>query len=215
PVLRNQKALDREQKILEEFLNWRNKTLKRAKKNVKGAFTGEMSQLEFESMKRRIDQDIEVVKSIDTKTGKWVGFDRSAFVTSISGRLNRELKQGNIKLVEESLKYIEDQEKKTGMIKPVFTKRHSIFKNLEKVKTTPEIKVTGRKEIKSYEGAKIINNFDVERIQLLFDEKPKQDIINELKRSGWHWSRNQGAWQRKNTKNAEYNSTFILDKHFK
>lgn len=50
-------------------------------------------------------------------------------------------------------------------------------------------------EIK-FKGGKAIHNKDINRIQLLFDDKPNEEIRNQLKRNGFHWSRREGAWQR-------------------
>ena len=47
-----------------------------------------------------------------------------------------------------------------------------------------------------FNGGKAIHNKDINRIQLLFDEKPSEDIRKELKSNGFHWSSREGAWQR-------------------
>lgn len=45
-------------------------------------------------------------------------------------------------------------------------------------------------------GGKAIHNKEINRIQLIFDNKPSEDIRKELKSNGFHWSRNEQAWQR-------------------
>ncbi|MDO5555713.1 MAG: DUF3560 domain-containing protein [Clostridia bacterium] len=51
-------------------------------------------------------------------------------------------------------------------------------------------------ETKEFEGGKIVHNKEINRIQILFDSIPNEDIRKELKHRGFHWSRNEGAWQR-------------------
>ena len=51
-------------------------------------------------------------------------------------------------------------------------------------------------EEKEFVGGKVIHNKEINRIQFLFDEKPSEDVRNSLKHNGFHWSRNEGAWQR-------------------
>lgn len=47
-----------------------------------------------------------------------------------------------------------------------------------------------------FTGGRAIHNKEINRIQLLFDGKPSDEIRNALKRNGFHWSRTEGAWQR-------------------
>ena len=48
-----------------------------------------------------------------------------------------------------------------------------------------------------FAGGKAIHNKDINRIQLIFDGKPDENIRTALKSKGFHWSRREGAWQRK------------------
>ena len=74
--------------------------------------------------------------------------------------------------------------------------------------------LSGDENIVEHDGAKAINNFDEERVQLLFDEKPTAEIIKDLKGRGWRWSPSRGVWQRKNTPMAVRAAESILSKHF-
>lgn len=66
------------------------------------------------------------------------------------------------------------------------------LENLEKV-DFPEIK---------FNGGKAINNKELNRIQLLFDDIPNKEVRKELKSNGFHWSRTEGAWQREFNENS-------------
>jgi hypothetical protein len=63
---------------------------------------------------------------------------------------------------------------------------------------------------KKYEGAEIVNNHDLQRLQIFFDEKPGDALRAKLKGAGWRWSPREGAWQRKNTRNAEISAERVL-----
>lgn len=54
-----------------------------------------------------------------------------------------------------------------------------------------------------FKGGRAIHNKEINRIQLLFEGKPNEEIRNQLKRNGFHWSRAECAWQR------EFNKTTI------
>ena len=55
-------------------------------------------------------------------------------------------------------------------------------------------------------GGKVIQNKEINRIQILFDDKPNDDIRVILKHHGFKWARSQGAWQRLFNKNRHLRS---------
>ena len=55
-----------------------------------------------------------------------------------------------------------------------------------------------------FKGGKVIHNKEINRIQILFDDKPNEDIRNQLKHNGFHWSRYEGAWQRQFNQRTVY-----------
>ncbi len=73
---------------------------------------------------------------------------------------------------------------------------------------------SGFDSITKRKGVEVINNFDAERVQIVFDGKPNDAIRTDLKGSGWRWSPREGAWQRKNTRDAQLSAERIVDKHF-
>jgi len=58
----------------------------------------------------------------------------------------------------------------------------------------------------------IIENKDEGRIQLVFDGKPPQNIIDLLNSHGFNWAPSQDAWQRLLNNNARRTVKFVLDK---
>lgn len=49
---------------------------------------------------------------------------------------------------------------------------------------------------KEFNGGKIVHNKEINRIQILFDDIPSEEIRNHLKHNAFHWSRKENAWQR-------------------
>lgn len=47
-------------------------------------------------------------------------------------------------------------------------------------------------------------------MQIFFDAKPAEDLRTALKSAGWHWSRTEGAWQRKLTPAAIASARHLL-----
>lgn len=46
-----------------------------------------------------------------------------------------------------------------------------------------------------FDGGTIVTNEDINRVQILFDEKPDEATRSKLKAYGFRWSRTEGAWQ--------------------
>lgn len=62
-----------------------------------------------------------------------------------------------------------------------------------------------------FSSGTIIDNCEDDRVQIFFDEKPGDEMIAKLRRSGWHWKRSIEAWQRKRTANAMASAKQILE----
>ncbi len=54
----------------------------------------------------------------------------------------------------------------------------------------------------NFNGGKVIHNKEINRIQILFESIPNEDIRKELKSRGFHWSRKEQAWQREFNENT-------------
>lgn len=48
----------------------------------------------------------------------------------------------------------------------------------------------------------MVVNTEGNRLQLIFDDKPDEDLRSELKHWGFRWAPSQKAWQRQLTNNA-------------
>jgi len=65
----------------------------------------------------------------------------------------------------------------------------------------------------SFEGGKLIVNYEVDRLQIIFDTKPTPEELTAWKNKGlnsYNWSPSAMAWQRKITSNAMYSVKRML-----
>ena len=51
-----------------------------------------------------------------------------------------------------------------------------------------------------FEGGQIVRNVELDRLQIIFDEKPDEETRAKLKANGFRWSPRNQAWQRQLTK---------------
>ena len=54
----------------------------------------------------------------------------------------------------------------------------------------------------SFDGGEVVINAEINRLQIVFDERPDYGLKEELKRHGFRWAPSQSAWQRQLTENA-------------
>ncbi len=74
---------------------------------------------------------------------------------------------------------------------------------LEKKEATPSGDII-------FEGGKIVDNREQDRIQIFFDTIPSEELRKKLKSEGWHWSPHFSAWMRKRTDMALSSARRIL-----
>ena len=72
----------------------------------------------------------------------------------------------------------------------------SRIEELEKRQTEPA------QEGWTFDGGEVVINTELNRLQILFDERPEYGLKEELKHCGFRWAPSQGAWQRQLTDNA-------------
>lgn len=69
----------------------------------------------------------------------------------------------------------------------------------------------GENKTTSYQGVcDVIENYDENRIQIVFDGKPSAEIRAELKSNGFRWAPSQSAWQRQLNNAGRYAATRFL-----
>lgn len=198
---RAEAANNREHARMEDFIQWRGKALKAIAKRR------EESRPEFEKRNEAWKYlETDILSSAATihgiNTGIERGYHKALFVSSIFNKVETYAKKGDVEMVQRAIDCIRKFNETMGV---VITERHKFFKLLEVAEANREKifdKANAENTEVSFKGGKVVNNFQENRIQLIFDEKPSADIIFQLKKNGMKWSPRFGAWQRQLTGNA-------------
>lgn len=78
-----------------------------------------------------------------------------------------------------------------------------------RIKKLKEVKERGDR-MAEYELFKVVENAEIMRLQIFFDDKPDSDTREILKKNGFRWAPSQGAWQRQLTDNAKYSLKRVI-----
>jgi len=101
----------------------------------------------------------------------------------------------------------------TGFAPFELTNNNAEIKRLRTRVTQLEMKESMQaEENKEYtiNGVRMVYNYQIDRIQLIFEGKPAKEIRETLGKHAFRWSPKEVAWQRKITKNAEDAAKRIL-----
>jgi hypothetical protein len=212
---RNQKYLDIEHRRVTEFLEWREKAQAAIKRAILDARTDEQKSAAMTSRlinwaMRELDtlDKIAAAERGDPGVPSWyAAMNKSAFTTSFTGKLHREVKNGNLAEVQSCLRWLDEQQQATG--KQLITKRNSVWAYLDQQPAEP----TPAQEsavLYAADGVTVTANHELGRYQIKHDEKPDADTRATLKRHGWRWSPQHTAWQRHLNNATLHNLTQII-----
>lgn len=121
-------------------------------------------------------------------------------------KILREYNNGNNLTVNRVLDYLKD--------KDIFTEKHKVWNLRKEIENQPDF-VSVDNSKKSFDGAKVIENRELDRVQIKFDGIPSEDCRNDLKSSGFRWSPYYKVWQRKLTSQAVSMAYQIVEKYYK
>lgn len=65
---------------------------------------------------------------------------------------------------------------------------------------------------REFQGGRVVENVEDDRLQIFFDAKPADNVRDILKSNGFRWAPSAGAWQRQLTGNARHAATQILNR---
>jgi len=211
PTRRNQKALDTAQKRREELLEYADKALARAKRNlrpdlapIKSGESGTLAKLKaklstLEDSQEKMKAGNKIVRS------KKLSAEEKA----------RKLKDLGFSeaLVKETL--TPDSMGRVGF--PAYllsNNRANITRLKERVTTEEKRAVTTEDVTIKFEGGSVELDYGANRLRIHHDEKPSADVRGELKANGFRWSPKAGAWQRQLTDNAKMAATRVVGVSF-
>lgn len=205
---RNEKAHSSYGKAVERFEEWQEKYLKKIAREIEDAKPAEQkAEEEWLALKKDLAESVADIADVDNGAPYY----RSAFVNSIYGKVSTMAQNGKREIVAKAMDFIRECNGK--LKKPVFTERHKFWKLLEECDKAIELRAakanTENREA-DFNGVRVIKNFAEDRLQLVFDGKPAQDVIRLLKSNGFRWSPRFMAWQRQLTSNAYYGAARVV-----
>lgn len=207
---RNEKANNAYRNKYEAFRQWRERVLKAVERYKESLKTDEQRTEElWAKVLADIDSTAEEIRDLDT--GKGRGYGRALLVSNFFGRISTYAKNGNVEIVDRAVARIREWNAKCQ--KPIITERHSLFKLPDVARSvrqkTEETAGRENKEV-AFEGGKVVWNYEADRLQILFDAIPSEEVRSKLKMRAFKWSPRFQAWQRQLTDNAVHAARMVL-----
>ena len=163
----------------------------------------------WQKVEADIDSTAETIHNLDT--GRERGYSRALFVSNLFGRISTYAKNGNVEIVERAVARVREWNAKCS--KPIITERHSLFKLPDEARSVRQkAEETASRENKevAFEGGKVVWNYEADRLQILFDAIPSEEVRSKLKMRAFKWSPRFQAWQRQLTDNAVHAARMVL-----
>lgn len=152
---------------------------------------------DLKRMDNNIRKAVEEDKKAEYYRNKIDNLDSNKAISSDDPKAIEKL-ESKIQELEEYRKRVKAREHSTYELQNI---GQEIRRLKERVKELKELDELDFQEI-NFEGGKVIHNKEQNRIQILFDEKPNEEIRNIVKKHSFKWARSQGAWQRLFNKNG-------------
>jgi len=210
PVRKAEKANDAEHKRSLELSEFEDKAVNSIIKKIKGQLPQEIRDDEaWQSIKKKVYGSIATV--IGIHKGE-LPYSKPLITGALKRFITSMYKNRQYIHVNKALDEISEAEKKYNLV--IFAKNNPIW-DLRKEPEIIEVEKKENKSIFKNNDVEVLNNYEIDRLQLLFDGKPSQEIINYLKSKAFKWSPSNMAWQRQLTNNAIYDVKAFLDKFYK
>jgi hypothetical protein len=210
PTERNRKRLDTVDRRREEFLDWLTNASASIRKKLLAACTPkEQDSVAWQALRADIARSLGYIADADTNGGP---FNRSAFVNSIAGKVERLAKNGEVSLVDRAVALV--SEYNASHNKPAISKRHKFWTYPDvarAVDAAQQAPVADSAVIATGDGWRIETAPEDDRVRIYFDGRPDEATRSKLKGAGWRWAPSAGAWQRKLTNNAISSAKVLMD----
>ncbi|NFT08412.1 hypothetical protein FDF26_15340 [Clostridium botulinum] len=207
------------QKFKKDYANWVNKHNSNGSNHVSVMISGRgnynISKHEkYVAREGKLWHELENIMDIDTKIDKIINSEniiKSSDKNAID-KLRKKLEQEE-KQHQEIKEYnkMARKEGKEPYASYVLQNSNQRIKNIkDRIKHLEKL---SQQEIKEIEinGIKIVDNVEANRLQIIFNDKPNEDIRKKLKSNGFRWSPSNNAWQRYRGSEAERKAKMIIE----
>jgi len=213
PVRSNQKKSDSAHKALEDLVSYDTFMTQKIKNKLTGK---EAIKSTDEDAVEKLEKKLKALTEAQEKM-------KTANKIIRSKKLTEEEK---INQLQKELKFSEKDAKELVSPSPQWRTKpgfasYSLTNNNAKIKATKQriasiekmherAETIGTEEI-LFDGGKLVQNYEIDRVQFFFDGKPSEEIRTMLKKNGFRYSpKNNHAWQRQITHQAQYKAKTIL-----
>ncbi|GAA4464291.1 hypothetical protein GCM10023189_43370 [Nibrella saemangeumensis] len=201
PTRRAEKANNIEDKRCREFIEWRERFLARAPRWLKPAST----------ILSEID---EARKKMDERMHQQERMKEANKIIRKGEQVTERLMEMGFTKPQIAKLLTADFAGRIGFPDYKLTNNNAEVNRLRKRIAQLEAKqVKGREcdgeQVFAFEGGSVVLNYDIDRLHIMHDEKPEQTVIDQLKKSGFNWSRAGRCWQRKITADAKWKAAQI------
>ena len=161
---------------------------------------------DLKKMNRATDKAIEESEKSDYYENKIRNIENNTTISSDDPDAIQKLEE-KLKALEKCKDSIKEREHKGWELSNINQQMRATRERIKELKELEEIQF---EDIK-FNGGKVINNKDINRIQIIFDSVPAEEIRDVLKHRGFKWSRSEKAWQRLYNKNGITATKLILE----
>lgn len=195
-------------KFKKDYANWINKHNSNGSSHVSWMISGRGNynmnkHSKWETRESKLWAEYNDIMAIDSKIDKIVYSTKIIKSTDSDAleKLKEKLEQEQ-KAHDEMVNYNKQARKEKKEVYPTYMLSNSnqriknIKDRISQLEKLEELKQTkGNTEIE-INGIKIIDNLEANRVQMIFPDKPEENIRKILKSNGFRWSPSFGAWQR-------------------
>ena len=207
------------QKFKKDYANWVNKHNSNGANHVSWMISGRGNynmnkHNKYVAREGKLWGELENIMDIDTKIDKIVNSEniiKSSDKNALD-KLRKKLEQEE-KQHQEIKEYnkMARKEGKEPYATYVLQNSNQRIKNIkDRIKHLEKLSQQETKETE-IDGIKIIDNVEANRLQIIFNDKPNENIRKKLKSNGFRWSPSNNAWQRFRGSEAERKAKMIID----
>lgn len=207
------------QKFKKDYANWVNKHNLNGSNHVSVMISGGANynmnkHNKYVAREGKLWDELENIMDIESKIDKIVNSE-NIIKSSDKNALNK-LREKLEKAEAEHKEYKEYNKKarkegKEPYATYVLQNSNQRMKNIkDRIKHLEKLSQQETKQIE-INGIKIIDNVEANRLQIIFNDKPNEDIRKKLKSNGFRWSPSNNAWQRFRSSEAERKAKLIIE----
>ena len=192
PVKKKEKQINAWNKNMQEY-----REIQNILEKIKGIGTAGISSDDPEAIQKLKEKLLHLEEAQENKK-----------TVNVYYKKNKTLKGCNI-LTEEEQNDLTDYMERQNITKPyssfeLSNNNANIKRVKERIKELEQKATDTTLRGWTFENGSIVANRELNRLQILFDEKPDEELRTKLKRNGFKWSSRQGVWQRLLNRNAIY-----------